>query len=283
MVTTHTDTIGTDVPRLLEGGRGTAHDRRKRETAALWTRVSGSAREDERARLREQIVLVNMSLAHAVARRYASRGISLEDLEQVACLGLVKAVRGFDPGVGKDFVSYASPTVSGEVKRHFRDLGWMVRPPRRVQDLQARINSLVADSAPSQAAVERPADIAEALGVDQAQVVEAMTCRGAFAPMSLDAPLGESGSSSSLGDLLTSPRSDYDHVENALVLSRALASLSSRELLILQRRFWDNRTQLEIGEEVGLSQMQVSRILARILTSLREVVEGDDEELPRSA
>jgi RNA polymerase sigma factor (sigma-70 family) len=177
MVTTHTDTIGTDVPRLLEGGRGTAHDRRKRETAALWARVSGSAREDERARLREQIVLVNMSLAHAVARRYASRGISLEDLEQVACLGLVKAVRGFDPGVGKDFVSYASPTVSGEVKRHFRDLGWMVRPPRRVQDLQARINSLVADSAPSQAAVERPADIAEALGVDQAQVVEAMTCR----------------------------------------------------------------------------------------------------------
>ena len=258
-------------------------DRRRKQTADLWELIASTDDALEVERLREEIVLLNISVAQAIARRYASRGIALEDLEQVACLGLVKAVRGFDPTRQKDFVSYAVPTVSGEVKRHFRDLGWVVRPPRRIQDLQARINSAVDDSGHSPGATKRPDDLAAELGVEVSEVVEALTCRGAFSPMSLDSPLGEPGSSDSLGDLLTTPGDDYDRVENAIVLRHALHSLSSRERLILQRRFWENRTQHQIGEEIGLSQMQVSRILARILASLRDVVETAEEDLPRSA
>ncbi len=261
----------------------TARERRKRQTARLWEDVAQASTEQDRERLREEIVLLNISVAHAIARRYASRGIPVEDLEQVGCLGLVKAVQGFDPGLGKDFVSYAVPTVSGEVKRYFRDLGWAVRPPRRVQDLQARINATASDPGPATGSTERPADIASRLGVGLGQVIEALTCRGAFTPLSLDAPLGEAGTSSSLADLLTTADDDYDHVENTMVLGQALRALSPRELLILQRRFWENKTQHQIGQEIGLSQMQVSRTLTRILASLRALVAPGETELPRTA
>ncbi len=112
-----------------------------RETSALWERIAASQSEEERAVLREEVVLLNMSVARAIASRYRSRGILLDDLQQVACLGLVKAANRFDPSHEKDFLSFAVPTISGEVKRHFRDLGWTVRPPRRIQELQARISS----------------------------------------------------------------------------------------------------------------------------------------------
>ena len=124
-------------------------DRRTRATASLWERIVSASSEDERSRLREDVVLLNMSVARSIASRYRSRGIVLDDLEQVACLGLVKAVNGFDPGREKDFLSYAVPTISGEVKRHFRDLGWTVRPPRRVQELQARIHAVSDETAQS--------------------------------------------------------------------------------------------------------------------------------------
>jgi RNA polymerase sigma-B factor len=260
-------------------------ERRKQQTAELWERVHAARTEQEREGLREEIVVLNLPVAHAIARRYAARGIPVEDLEQVASVGLVKAVRGFDPALGKDFVSYVAPTVSGEVKRHFRDLGWAVRPPRRVQDLQARITATAADAERENASgsAQRPDDIAARLGVDVSQVIEALTCRGAFAPMSLDAPVGETASSSSLGDLLTSAQDDYAHAENAIVLGRALQQLTPRELLILQLRFWEDRTQQEIGQEIGLSQMQVSRLLSRILESLRSLVGASETELSRSA
>jgi RNA polymerase sigma-B factor len=254
-------------------------ERRKQQTAELWERVNRARTEQERDDLREEIVLLNLTVAHAIARRYAGRGIPVEDLEQVACVGLVKAVRGFDSAFGKDFVSYAAPTISGEVKRHFRDLGWTVRPPRRVQDLQARINATAVDADHATGAADRPDAIADRLGVDVSQVIEALTCRGAFAPMSLDAPLGETASSSSLGDLLTSAHDDYARAENAIVLGQALQHLTPRDLLILRRRFWENRTQHEIGEEIGLSQMQVSRLLGRILASLRSIVLPMDTDL----
>ena len=151
--------------------------------------------EEERAVLREQVVLLNLPVARAIASRYRSKGIMLDDLQQVACLGLVKAVNGFDAGFGKDFLSYAVPTISGEVKRHFRDLGWTVRPPRRVQELQARIHAVSTDSQPL--AATQPPEIAQRLGVDVSDVIEALTCNG-FNPMSLDVPLGEPGSSASL-------------------------------------------------------------------------------------
>jgi RNA polymerase sigma-B factor len=266
---------GTAQPQSLREPVNAERDRRRRETSSLWEQIAASQNEEERAVLREQVVLLNLPVARAIASRYRSRGIMLDDLQQVACLGLVKAVNGFDAGFGKDFLSYAVPTISGEVKRHFRDLGWTVRPPRRVQELQARIHAASADSHPLGVATQPP-EIAQRLGVDVSDVIEALTCNG-FNPMSLDVPLGEPGSSASLGDLLPSGGSDYDDVENALVLNAALRSLSARDLLILRRRFCDDATQQQIGEEIGLSQMQVSRLQARILARLREIVAPDED------
>ncbi len=257
---------------------GSQRDARTKRTATLWERVSATENEQERARLREEIVVLNMPIARAIANRYRSRGLALEDLEQVAMLGLVKAVRGFDPTQQKDFLSYAVPTASGEVKRYFRDFGWTVRPPRRVQELQSRINAAVLPDE-SEGRVAHPAAIAARLSEDVDRVVEAMACNGAFSPSSLDAPLGPSGSSESLGDLLTARRSDYHQVETGMVLQQALSTLSPRDRLVLKRRFVDDRTQREIGTELGVSQMQVSRLLIRILSTLRELVAPVETEL----
>ncbi len=261
-------------PRQLHEPVSAARERRQLETTALWERIASSQSEEERALLREEVVLVNMSVAQAIAGRYGSRGILLDDLQQVAYLGLVKAANGFDPGLEKDFLSYAVPTIRGEIKRHFRDLGWTVRPPRRVQELQSRIHSASDDSAQSLGRAPRPPEIAAELGVDVSDVLEALTCNG-FNPTSLDAPVGEPESSASLGDLLTLGGNDYDEVENAMVLKDALRTLPERDLLILRRRFYDDHTQQQIGDELGLSQMQVSRLQARILGRLRVLVTPD--------
>ena len=276
-------TTQNPAPIVREDEVGTARDRRRRQTTSLWERIASARSEEEREVLREEIVLVNLPVAQGIARRYGSRGMPLEDLEQVACLGLVKAVRGFDPARQKDFLGYAVPTVSGEVKRYFRDFGWTVRPPRRVQELQARINSVSNDTAQTLGRDARPAEVAEHLGVELSHVIESMTCRGAFTPTSLDAPLGDAGSSESLGDLLAHGRDEFVDAENVLVLRRAISTLPARDLLILQRRFFEDRTQQEIGEEIGVSQMQVSRLLARILDTLRGMVDPTESDLPETA
>jgi RNA polymerase sigma-B factor len=256
-------------------------DQRQRETALLWDRFVAATTEAERAQLREDVVVLNLSVARAVAGRYAGRGIPVEDLEQVASVGLVKAAQRFDPARQRDFLSYAVPTVRGEVKRHFRDLGWAVRPPRRIQDLQARVQA-VSSAVQSQGRPVQPDEIAAHLAVDVGLVVESMTCSGAFAPSSLDAPLGATEASQSLGALLTAAGNDYQRVENAMVLEQALAALSARDRWILHRRFADELTQRQIGEELGVSQMQVSRWLARILSTLRTSMSAEPE-LGRSA
>jgi RNA polymerase sigma-B factor len=262
---------------------GTSRDRRRRQTSMLWEQVSSAGSEAERESLREEIVLVNLPVAQGIARRYGSRGMPLEDLEQVAGLGLIKAVKGFDPTRHEDFLGYAVPTVSGEVKRYFRDFGWTVRPPRRVQELQARINSVANDSTQSLGRDARPAEIAEHLGVEVRHVIESMNCKGAFTPASLDLPIGEPGTSETLGDLIAHGRDDFADAENVIVLRRAISTLSARDLLILQRRFYDDRTQEQIGEEIGVSQMQVSRLIARILAALREMVDPTESDLSRTA
>jgi RNA polymerase sigma-B factor len=279
-----TSSTGTTTaePRQLHEPLSAARERRQLETTELWERIASSQSEEERARLREEVVLLNMSVAQAIAGRYGSRGILLDDLQQVAYLGLVKAANGFDPDLEKDFLSYAVPTIRGEIKRHFRDLGWTVRPPRRVQELQAKINSASEDSAQVLGRAPRPPEIAEHLGVDVSDVIEALTCNG-FSPTSLDAPLGDPGSSASLGGLLTTDGNDYVELENSMVLKEALRSLPARDLLILRRRFFDDHTQQEIGVELGLSQMQVSRLQARILARLRALVAPPDTDLNMSA
>ena len=224
-----------------------------------------------RESLRQEVVILSLDLADRVARRYAGRGIDVEDLVQVARLGLVKATAGYAPGRGAGFAAYAVPTMSGEIKRHFRDSGWAIRPPRRLQELRAATS--VSEQELRQVLCREPTsgEVATLLGVPVADVDEARVCAGAYSALSLDQP-GPSGTGpvdvAAVGDAF----SDLDTSE---ALRSALRGLGARDLRIVRMRFVEERTQNEIGEAIGVSQMQVSRLLASIIGRLRlEVLTG---------
>ena len=224
---------------------------------------------DECRRLLQEVLLLNLRLADGIAARYAGRGIERDDLVQVARLGLLKAIVGYRPGEGAGFTAYARPTIAGEIKRYFRDHGWMVRPPRRVQEIHSR-RRLVEPDLEQQ--LHRPPsehEVAHALGVDQAELSEVLTAGGAYTALSLDAPT-PSGSGLSLGDALPDDTDHFQAIERAEWLRPALARLSSREQQIIQMRFADGYSQEQIGRRLGVSQMQVSRLLAAILARLRD-------------
>jgi RNA polymerase sigma-B factor len=219
----------------------------------------------------EKAVLLNMPIADRLARRYSGRGVPTQDLIQVARLGLINAVHGFDPDAGHDFLSYAVPTIVGELKRHFRDRGWTVRPPRRIQELRPRI--VAASSTLTQTLGRTPAraDVATFLDIDEVCVVEALAADGCFNPASLDRSAGgDPGNSSTLGNTLAQTDPGLAMVEARLALAPLFRSLGNRDRLILRLRSVDGLTQRDIGRIVGLSQMQVSRILTRILRLARD-------------
>jgi RNA polymerase sigma-B factor len=217
--------------------------------------------------LTASLIETNVGVARSMAGRYRNRGIDLDDLEQVALLGLTKAAQRFDPSAGHDFLSYAVPTIRGELRRHFRDAGWMVRPPRRVQDLQSRIARAQDELEPELGRSPRPSEVARHLGVELDDVVEALAADGCFTPTSLDGPVGDGASS--LGDLLGSEDRALESAEARVMLEPVLRQLSERDQRIVQLRFVEERTQQEIAETIGLTQAQVSRVLTRILEQLR--------------
>src|SRR5262245_19526296 len=208
-----------------------------------------------------------MQVAVDVARRYRSRGVALEDLEQVAYLGLVKAARGFDPERATDFLSYAVPTIRGEVRRYFRDHGWAVRPPRTVQQAQARITAVESDLCQELGRAPRPSEIAERLDLDPDLVVEALAANGCFAPTSLDAAADAEGG---IGERLGDDDASFESAEARVALKPVLAHLDRRERIMLEMRFFKGATQAEIGEVLGITQMQVSRLLSALLARLRD-------------
>ena len=223
-------------------------------------------------RLLDAVIELHLDLAHAEAARYRSRGIALDDLRQVAALALTKAARGYDVTSGHEFLSYAVPTIRGELRKHFRDHGWMIRPPRRIQELQARINVADGELRNRLGRAPRPVEIAEHLEVvPRRRCVEALASDGCFVPASLDHPAGGDGLTT-LGDLL--PFDDADHAasEARLVLGPVVQTLAERDRQILAMRFYDGLTQREIAARIGVTQMQVSRLLTRILGQLRSRV-----------
>lgn len=243
--------------------------RRRVETARLLSRARAS-RDDVRARYEDEVIRLNMSVATDVARRYHGRGIPADDINQVAFLGLVKAVRGFDPTVGDDFLSYAVPTLRGEIRRYFRDSGWAIRPPRSVQEIQARVISAEAELTQRLGRSPRPAEIAQHLDVSLTLVMDAMAATGCFSPVSLDATRGDGDSplespAERMGDLDPA----FASAEARVALAPLMASLSDRDRRILELRYFHNRTQAQIGAEVGVTQEQVSRLLSGILLRLR--------------
>jgi RNA polymerase sigma-B factor len=255
------------VPTRLPGSRAERAER----TADLLDRAS-HASEDERARLLDEVVVINMGVANAIASRYRSRGISTDDLHQVAYLALVKATHGYDASSGHNFLSYCVPTIRGELKRHFRDQGWTVRPPRRIQELQARISTAEAELSFVLGRSPRPSEIAAHLDADLEEVTEALATDGCFTPASLDKPVGTDGETS-LGDLLGDDDASLSAAEARVVLAPAVRRLGDRDRRILMLRFFRGWTQQEIADDIGVTQMQVSRLLSRILTELREQID----------
>lgn len=224
---------------------------------------------DERCRMLEEVVRLNMDVAETIGLRFRNRGIPDDDLVQVAYVGLVLSVERYDPAYGRDFLSFAVPTIRGEVRRYFRDHGWTVRPPRRIQDLQARISTEREALAQELGRQPRPSELANWLEEDLEEVLQALAANGCFTPSSLDAPVGRH-ESAALGDLLTCQDEDRLAVEARVMLAPAVRRLPERDQRILFLRFFEERTQQEIGEELGVTQMQVSRLLTRILRDLRQ-------------
>lgn len=249
-----------------------AHGDLEAVTRRLLTRAADTTDEVERQRLHDEAVRRNMRVARAIAGRYRDRGLPTEDLVQVACLGLVKAVRRYDPSLEHDFLAYAVPTIAGEIKRFFRDYGWTVRPPRGIQELQAEVSRARATLSQELGRSPRLDEVAELLGVDVERVIEAVGAAGCYTPASLDVPLGDGGPET-LGEKLAGHDPDYSRTEARIVLAPVVRSLPERDRKIIELRFFHGLTQQEIGDRLGVSQMQVSRLLSRILRQLRGALE----------
>jgi RNA polymerase sigma-B factor len=228
---------------------------------------AGSA---DRARVRERLVEMYLPLAEHLARRFRHRGEPLEDLVQVASLALLKSIDGFDTARGAAFTSYAIPMIVGELKRHFRDKGWDVRVPRRLQELRLEIGKVSGDLAQQLGRSPTVADLAANLGVGEEEVIEALDCAQAYRALSLHAPVTGEESAGELVDLLGDADPGLETVENRAALRPLLATLPQREQRIIAMRFFGNLTQSQIAAELGISQMHVSRLLAHALGVLRK-------------
>jgi RNA polymerase sigma-B factor len=221
----------------------------------------------EHGRVRADLVELHLPLVRFFARRYAGRGEPFDDLLQAAALGLVKAVDRFEPARGLEFSTYAAPTVLGEIRRHFRDRTWAVHVHRGLQELTAEITRCVAELTQELNRAPSVAELSVRSGRTEEQVLEALDCAAAYTAESLEAPHGEDRT---LGDSLGGEDQALVDVELHESLGPALATLPERERRILQLRFYGNLTQSQIAAQLGISQMHVSRLLARTLAKLRE-------------
>lgn len=233
-------------------------------------------RRDRDRKVRNEIVERHHGLAVAIARRYANRGESVDDLTQVALVGLLKSVERYDPDRGVKFSSFAGPTISGEVKRHFRDKTWRIRVSRSHQDLSHLARERIAALTQSLGRTPRMSEVAADLEVDVDDLLAALEAREAYRPASLDLPTPEGDST--LGDRLGERDADLDATVDLVALRELVADLPDRERTILRLRFEEELTQSEIADQTGISQMHVSRVLRRTLRLLRSQLELPSEE-----
>ena len=236
---------------------------------------ASTAGHTRRQRLLEHVVLLNREVAGAIARRYVNRGVEVDDLEQVAYVGLVNAARRFDPDRGTDFLSFAVPTIRGEIQRYFRDNSWVIRPSRPLQDLHTQLLNVRPAMTQELGRPPSTAELAMRLGVSRATIEEVLAMDSAryYSPLSLEAGSSEPGASSGavrpLVDRLGTEDAELRRIDALTTVLPALATLTGRERLILKLRFVDDWSQQRIGDYIGVSQMQVSRLLRSILDNLR--------------
>ncbi|GAA3205579.1 SigB/SigF/SigG family RNA polymerase sigma factor [Actinocorallia longicatena] len=235
--------------------------------------ASLEADDPRRARIREEVVVMCDGYVRRMASRFGGRGENPEDLYQVGMLGLVKAVDRFDPDRGVHFAAFAGPTVLGEIKRHFRDRSWALRPPRRIQELHLAVNKARVELSQTLHKAPTVADLAAHVGVSEEEVLETLAAGDHYNTVSLDSPIDDD-SDRAESDMLGRLDPAFELVEGRNALGPALERLPERERRIVLLRFYANKSQSEIATELGISQMHVSRLLSRSLGQLRTLMEG---------
>jgi RNA polymerase sigma-B factor len=238
--------------------------------------------EDGDLQAREQLIEQYMSLVRSLARRYSYRGEQLEDLVQIGAIGLIKAIDRFDLERGVELTTYATPNIIGEIKRHFRDKGWSVRVPRGLQELNVQLSRLVEQLTVQLARSPTIPELAKAAGVEEEEVLEALESGRAYTSLSLSVG-GGGGDDDDLDPLesLGTEEHQYEVSEDRAVLAPGFKALDERERKILQLRFFEGLTQSQIAQQVGISQMHVSRLIRRSLEKIRETIAEDEGSLAR--
>ena len=228
----------------------------------------------DRAEARDKLAEVYLPLAETLARRYQYSGQAIEDLVQIASIGLLKAIDRFDTKRGVNFESYAVPTIVGELKRHHRDRGWCIRVPRRLQEHALAVKGAIPELAQELGRSPTIREVASFTGMSEDDVLDAIEAQEAYSSMSLDAPLtNDTGDSMTLGDVIPGDFGDeLEMIEEWSVCLPHLRALPERERQLIDLRYFKERTQSEIAAELGISQMHVSRLLAQTLEALREAV-----------
>src|SRR5207249_713101 len=234
---------------------------------------------------REQLIEQYMSLVRSLARRYSYRGEQLEDLVQIGAIGLIKAIDRFDLDRGVELTTYATPNIIGEIKRHFRDKGWSVRVPRGLQELNVQLSRLVEQLTVQLGRSPTISELAKAAGVEEEDVLEALESGRAYSSLSLSSGSGGTDDGEELDPLesIGTEEHQYDVSEDRAVLAPGFRVLDERERKILHLRFFEGLTQSQIAQQVGISQMHVSRLIRRSLEKIREEIASEEEQEPRVA
>ena len=265
------ETEATDALPTPETERAarTSHDRA--HARELFGQLAELGEDDpQRQRVRDELVEMHLPLVEYLARRFRNRGEPLDDLVQVATIGLIKSVDRFDLERGVEFSTYATPTIVGEIKRHFRDKGWAIRVPRRLQELKLSLTKATSELSQKNGRAPTVAELAQHLEMTEEEVLEGLESANAYSAVSLDAPDTGDDDSPAVADSLGTTDESLEGVEYRESLKPLLEKLPPREKKILLLRFFGNMTQSQIAGELGISQMHVSRLLARTLARLRE-------------
>jgi RNA polymerase sigma-B factor len=237
-------------------------------TRALFQAAAGCTDETERRQLLDEVVTLNLEVADTLAAQYVGRGVSLDDLSQTARMALVRVTRSFSLDRQCDFLAYAVPSIRGTLKRYFRDHCWVVRPPRRLQEARLDVNGARQDLEHSLGREPTVAELSDLTGLGQDMVTEALMSATCYSPDSLDRPVGAEDDAT-LGAVVGAEDPDYERVEQRRFLASLMRDFPDRDRRVIELRFVAGMTQEEIGQRIGVSQMQVSRMLARLLDQLR--------------
>lgn len=228
-------------------------------------------RSSEDLDIRNELINRNMYIAEILSKKYIGKGIDYEDIFQVASMGLIYAIQRFDLSRGFEFSSFATPTIIGEIKKYFRDKGWSIRVPRRIQELSKKVNMAKVKISQEQKKIPTVEDIANELGITQEEVLETMDASQAYSPISLDIKYDNDGEDKdmSLGELIGEEDKNYTEIENIDMLSALMQDLSDIEKKIVYDRYFQGKTQMELASELDVSQMTVSRMEKKILSKLK--------------